>query len=110
MTKVIFVLHRRPDLTLEQFTTEWSGERHARLVTRMPGLRRWVQNRSVPQQPGGGAPPYDGIGELWFDSVEAVATALQSAEWEAVMEDGMSFGDLQRSQMLLVEEAEINLV
>ena len=110
MTKVIFVLHRRPDLTLEQFLTAWRSERHVRLVASMPGLRRWVQNRSVPQQPGGGAPPYDGIGELWFDNREAVTASLQSAEFAAVMQDGMSFGDLERSQMLLVEEAEIKLV
>jgi uncharacterized protein (TIGR02118 family) len=110
MSKVIFVLHRRPDLTLEQVLAAWGGERHIRLVSRMPGLRRWVQNRGVPQQPGGGAPPYDGIGELWFDSREAVIASLQSAEFAAVMQDGMSFGDLERSQMLLVEEAEISLV
>jgi uncharacterized protein (TIGR02118 family) len=110
MTKVIFVLYRRSDLTLEKFTAEWSSDRHIRLVTRMPGLRRWVQNRSLPQQPGGGAPPYDGIGELWFDDLRAVLAALQSSEWEKVMEDGMSFGDLQRSQMILVEEKEIAIV
>jgi uncharacterized protein (TIGR02118 family) len=99
--KVIFVLHRRPELSRQECLREWSGERHAALVARIPGLRRWVQNhvRSAP-----GEPVCDGIGELWFDSAEAVEKALASDELAAAVEDAARFLDLDRTGLVVVEE------
>lgn len=101
MSKVIFVLHRRPDLTREQCLDHWSGERHTSIVRKLPGLTRWVQNR-VTSAPG--EPICDGVGELWFESDEAMQQALDSPEMQAAVEDAKSFLDMERTGLLIVEE------
>jgi uncharacterized protein (TIGR02118 family) len=106
MSKVIFVLHKRQDITLDEFFQHWSGERHVSIVKRVPGLKRWVQNRSLPD-PSQGEPVCDGIGELWFESAEAMRSAFQSKEFGAAMEDARQFVDLERTRMLSVEEARV---
>jgi uncharacterized protein (TIGR02118 family) len=104
MSKVIFVLHRRPDLSLEHCLHQWSGEQHTAIVTALPGLRRWVQNH-VLSAPG--EPICDGVGELWFDSPEAMQDALQSPEMSAAVEDAQRFLDMDKTGMLIVEEKTI---
>jgi uncharacterized protein (TIGR02118 family) len=103
MNKIIFVLRRREGITLEEFLREWSSERHISIVQAVPGLTRWVQNHVVPD-PEQGEPFCDGIGELWFESAEAVPQALQSQEFAAAVEDAQSFVDFDRTGLLVVNE------
>jgi len=69
-------------------------ERHAGLVARVPGLRRYVQNHAV-RAPDGTEPPCAGVGEAWFDDTSDAHAALQSPEWAAVIEDAQTFMDLE---------------
>ena len=64
-------------MTRAQCEKYWSGERHISLVKKIPELTKWVQNyvRSAP-----GEPICDGIGELWFESNEAMEKALKLYE------------------------------
>ncbi len=101
MSKMIFVLQRRPDLTREACAREWSGEQHTAIVNRLPGLTRWVQNH-VDGAPG--EPVCDGIGELWFKSDKARDAALKSPEMAAAIEDAKRFLDMERTGLLIVEE------
>ena len=101
MAKVIFVMHRKPGMTREQFVKSWDGEAHKALARKVPGLKRWVLNRVIG---GPGEPVYDGIGELWFESDAAMEKALISAEFAAAVEDSKNFVDRDRSGMILVEE------
>lgn len=104
MSKVIFVLHRRPGLSTEQCAQEWSGEQHTTIVSALPGLSRWVQNHVIdtPEEP-----VCDGVGELWFDSNESMQEALASREMSAAVEDAKRFLDMDRTGLLLVEEKTI---
>jgi len=43
--KLVFVVFKRADVTREQSFAEWDGAKHVALVRRIPGLRKWVQNR-----------------------------------------------------------------
>lgn len=43
MSKVIFVLHRRADLTRDEMDGQWSGEQHTEIRNRVPGL---IENRA----------------------------------------------------------------
>ena len=106
MSKVIFVLHKRQDITLDEFFQQWGGERHISIVKRVPGLKKWVQNRSLPDS-SQGEPVCDGVGELWFESEEAMRSAFESDEFGAAMEDARQFLDLERTRMLTVEEVSI---
>ena len=101
MSKVIFVLHRRADLTYEQMAVHWSGQQHTSIVNKVPGLTRWVQNHvtSAPSEP-----ICDGIGELWFDSDEEMQQALSSPEMGAAVEDAKRFLDMGKTGLIVVEE------
>jgi uncharacterized protein (TIGR02118 family) len=91
MTKLMFVVFKRPDMDPEQFRAYWTTT-HAALGKRIPGLRRYVQNVTIPNMLPG-APPCDGVGELWFDSPAAMYTALGSPEAQATMADVPNFCD-----------------
>ena len=99
--KMIFVWFRRADLTHEQSLGEWSGAKHVSIVKTIPGLKKWLHNRVI-NLPNENAP--DGIGELWFDSAEAMEQAMSSPEGMAAMEDGRRFADMERSYGLVVDE------
>jgi hypothetical protein len=60
-----------------------------------------VQNH-VEEVPNALAP--DGIGELWFDTAEAMQRAMTSPEMAAAVEDGQRFVDMQRTYALVVHE------
>jgi uncharacterized protein (TIGR02118 family) len=49
----------------------------------------------------------DGIGELWFESAEAMAKAMTSPEMAAAGEDAKRFLDMTRTYALTVEETTI---
>jgi hypothetical protein len=46
MLKIMLLLHRRQDLSAEEFRTYWHGQ-HRALLERLPGLRRLVLNDTV---------------------------------------------------------------
>jgi uncharacterized protein (TIGR02118 family) len=104
MAKVIFVLHRRADLTRDQSLAEWSGERHTSILKELPGLTRWVQNH-VMSAPG--EPICDGVGELWFESDEVMNEALNSPQMGAAVEDAGRFLDMDKTDLIIVEEQTI---
>jgi len=101
MSKVIFVLYRRADLSREQMAEQWSGQQHTSIVSRVPGLTRWVQNH-VTSAPG--EPICDDVGELWFASSEAMQQALSSPEMGAAVEDAKRFLDMEKTGLITVEE------
>ena len=106
MTKVIFLLYRRDGLSRDDFLREWRADRHVAIARKVPGLRKWVQNHAA-SDPAQGEPVCDGIGELWFDSPEAMQSAFESEEFAATMEDVGRFTDLERSRALAVDEFEV---
>ena len=75
-----------------------------RLSLRRFRLSRWVQNNVVGPP---GEPPCDGVGELWFDSDEAMTKALNSPEMGAAVEDAKNFLDMSRTGLIIVEEKSV---
>ena len=117
MIKLVFCLRKRDDLTREEFQTYWR-ERHAPLVqsyAEVLGIRRYVQVHSIDDAISlavAGArnspEPFDGVAELWFDSLDALGVAGSSdagrAAGQALLEDERRFIDLERSPLLLADE------
>ena len=120
MIKLTFCLHRLPRLSREAFQSYWR-ERHAPLVARhakVLRIRRYVQthaltvpfndairaSREAPEM-------YDGVAELWWDSLEELMASGQSEEARAagleLLEDERKFIDLARSPLWLGEERTI---
>lgn len=118
MIKLVFTIHRREDMTREEFQRYWREE-HAALVKRHGdalGIRRYVQThaRDTDLDEGlagaRGSEPrfYDGVAELWWDSFEDLVAASTSeaglAAGEALLEDELRFIDVPRSPIWLGEE------
>lgn len=95
MIKVISVLQRRPGMAVEDFQRHWRGE-HAGIVSRLPGLRRYVQSHTLLSGYRKGQPAADGIAELWFDDTAALRALKDSAALAAVLADEPNFCDMTR--------------
>ena len=123
MIKILFCLRRLPRLTPAAFQLYWR-EQHAPLVHRhaaLLGIRRYVQSHSIADSRlaglavarGTAVAAYDGVAELWFDSL-AFLTADPASLPEAsrlaaraLLDDERRFIDLPASPIFVVEEQEI---
>ena len=118
MIKFVYCVRRRPELSREDFCKYWL-ENHGPLVRSFAaalGARRYVQSHTLDhpllnaaaQQPRGTKPPYDGITELWWDSAETLAAALQTPEGMranlTLTEDEGRFCDLPNCSVFFTEE------
>jgi len=83
-------LRMRTRRAIDLFRSErWAGD-HGQLVSKLPGLKRYVQNHAVLEAYGVATRPmtHDGFSELWFDDLASLQAAAQTPEWQAVREDG----------------------
>ena len=103
MVKYVVLLKRRPEIDHDTFMKEWQGA-HLDLIKQLPGLRRCVLNDpiSVPNY----APDFDGLGILWFDSVEAAFEAFASPQGQATRQDTPRFADPDSVIRFFAEEVE----
>jgi uncharacterized protein (TIGR02118 family) len=117
MIKIVFCLRRRADLSREEFQTYWRSH-HAPLVLSHAdalGIRRYVQVHSIDDAistavagPRHSPEPFDGVAELWFDSLDALMAAGSSEAGRTagaqLLEDERRFIDLAESPLILAEE------
>ena len=87
MVKAIFIVAKRPGLTLSEFFERWEHH-HGALAAETPGLRRYVQNHALPAAYAGERQTHDGWSELWFDDLAALRRAVASPQWQAVRDHG----------------------
>jgi uncharacterized protein (TIGR02118 family) len=120
MVKLTFCLRRQSHLSAAEFQSYWRGT-HADLVAARAetlGIRRYVQvhtddlpglHRAFQARNGGAPEPFDGVAELWFDSLEVLTSddaAVRTAAAE-LLADERNFIDLERSPMWVSTEHEI---
>ena len=120
MIKLVFALRRKPGLTREEFQKYWR-DTHAPLVAERAEIlqiRRYVQVHTMDlagmhaafQRRNGGAPePFDGVAELWFDSLAELGgddPAVRQAQAELLVDEA-NFIDLPNSPMWMAEENEV---
>src|SRR5574337_1980003 len=106
MIKLVYCLRRLPHLSRAEFQRYWR-ETHGPLVQRHGGalrIRRYVQvhtleaplNDALRASRDAGA-PYDGVAELWWDSIDALTAAIGSPEGQqagqVLLEDERHFID-----------------
>jgi uncharacterized protein (TIGR02118 family) len=120
MLKLTFCLIRLPQLSREAFQDYWINT-HGPLVASVAQtlqIRRYVQLHSYPVEAsatlaaGRGAPAgYDGVAELWFDSLDAVIANGERPDARAagalLLEDERRFIDLSKSPLWWGEEKPI---
>jgi uncharacterized protein (TIGR02118 family) len=102
MMKVIAVIHKRPDMSRDEFVRYWR-EVHAPLAEGMEGVRRYVINPTL-EALAMGEPSFDGVAELWFDDAAAARTAFASAAGRATTEDLVNFTQAEKAQVVIAEE------
>ena len=120
MIKLVFCLRRLPHLSLEEFQLYWL-ESHGPLVrshAQTLRIKRYVQvhtlnspaNEAMRRSRDTGE-PYDGVAELWWDSIEDMAAASATSEGRdagrELLEDERKFVDLQRSALWIGTEHQI---
>ena len=77
MIKIVALIKRRPDLTLDEFR-EYYAQRHAPLFRRVippdvsDAITHYVQNHAVPLGTAGTDAPYDCVTEIGFDDVDGM--------------------------------------
>jgi len=117
MIKYVYCLRRLPHLSREDFQQYWR-ETHGALVrrhTRALRIRRYVQVHTLEspvndalRDSRGTLEPYDGVAELWWDSIEDLIAAATSPDGQKaaqdLLEDERRFIDLQRSALWIGEE------
>jgi uncharacterized protein (TIGR02118 family) len=100
LIKRVSLVRRKEGMTHEAFLAHWMGP-HAEIVRQLPGLRGLrfgVVQRWTP-----GEATWDGVGELWFDSIEAADAAFATEPHASALKaDRAKF--LGEAQAAFVEE------
>jgi uncharacterized protein (TIGR02118 family) len=111
MIKVSVLLKRKPGMSPAEFYRYWKDV-HGPLVLGVPEVmryvRRYVQCHSVAEAfsgTPGAASPFDGIAELWGDSIDEVKRALAEPRYlEVIRPDEEKFLDLPNCVFMVTEE------
>ncbi len=117
MIKLVYVIKRRPDMTPREFYTRWL-DGHAPLVKEVAddiNAVRYIQSHTmdtpVNQQlaDSRGMPPaYDGITEVWWNSMEDLVAGMSTPEGREAMarllEDEKDFIDFEKSYLFVTQE------
>jgi uncharacterized protein (TIGR02118 family) len=117
MIKLVYVIKRRPDMTAQDFYTRWL-DGHAPLVKEVAddiNAVRYIQSHTmdtpVNQQlaDSRGMPPaYDGITEVWWNSMEDLVAGMATPEGREAMarllEDEKDFIDFEKSYLFVTQE------
>jgi uncharacterized protein (TIGR02118 family) len=116
--KLVFCVRRLPYLSLEEFQEYWLNQ-HGPLVrshAQTLGIKRYVQTHTLANEAANsalrgsrGAPEgFDGVAELWWDSVEAMAASTATPEGRAaaieLLDDERKFIDHARSPLWIAQE------
>lgn len=120
MIKLVYGIRRRADISEEEFHRYWL-EDHGPLVKSIAkdiGALRYVQSHTIAPELNatfrdsrGLDEPYDGITEIWYESIEAMqGNRDDPARREAgrkLAEDEAKFIDFASSRIFMTEEHEI---
>ncbi|HKV56483.1 MAG TPA: EthD domain-containing protein [Candidatus Binataceae bacterium] len=117
MVKLVYILRRRDDITPEKFHDYWLNN-HGPLVrsfVKAIRARKYIQSHTIAPELGaeiaatrGMGAGYDGITEVWWDSLEDLSAGFSTPEGReagrALLEDEAKFIDFARSYIFLTEE------
>ena len=118
MIKFVYCIRKRANLSDEEFHTYWR-EKHGsfiRSIAKTLGAKKYIQshtintpvNAEIVNSRGLDSPPYDGLTEIWWESMDDFLAAISSKEGiEAAKEyvaDEANFVDFAQSRAFLTEE------
>lgn len=117
MIKLVYCARRRTDMPPEEFYRYWH-DKHGPLVRSVAEAlraKKYIQSHTIESdlnrlltESRGMAPHYDGITEVWWESLEELKDAFASKEGadaaKLLAEDEARFIDLSQSRIFLTEE------
>jgi len=86
MLKVISLLKRKEDISLEDFR-KWALEEHPPKGKALPGIRHYRMSVALSDNP---AAPADAVSEMWFDDDDARQAAFATPQGKAAAEDAIA--------------------
>ena len=118
--KLVYVIRARDDVPPAEFHRYWREEHAPKVKSAAEAIQavRYVQSHTLDTplndllvQSRGMSPFYEGITEVWWDSLDdleaAVSTEEGAAAMQLLLEDESTFIDFARSTIFLTEELEI---
>lgn len=96
MVKLIAFL--KPDISFEQFVEHWTEIHGPLAVENLPGMKKYVQNPTLRSKQR----EYDGVSEVWFDSMADLKRAFESPQSYKIKEDENIF--LEKVDWMIVTE------
>ena len=117
MIKLVYVIRKRDDVSDKEFHDYWLTK-HGPLVASVAKAiraRKYVQSHTILPEMGASmgasrkmAPIFEGITEVWWDSVEEMTAGGSTPEGEEagrkLLQDEAKFVDFARSTAFLTEE------
>jgi len=120
MIKLVYCLTRKQGITPEAFYSYWLQHHAPKVAERQKALHaiKYVQSHAVEpelndllQQSRGLKAPYQGITEVWWESVDDLRAALNTADgaraMQELLEDESTFIDFAQSRVFITEEHRI---
>jgi len=117
MIRLSFCLRRHHGVSIEEFHRYWLDEHGPLVLCRAAalGIRRYVQGHALAgelahelRKQRGTSEGFDGIADVWFDSLSAMLRAAASPEGRAALRallaDEKRFIDLASSSVFVVTE------
>jgi uncharacterized protein (TIGR02118 family) len=98
MVKLISLMKRKEGMSREEFA-RWAVQEHGRFGPRLPAIREYRISVLRADQPEA---DFDGVFEMWFDSMDALQAALDSPVGTEAREDAMAHASVRKH--LRVEE------
>ena len=120
MIKLVYCIRKRADVPADKFHRYWH-EQHGPLVKSVAKAiraRKYIQSHTMETelnalfvQSRGLAPAYDGITEVWWDSLDALQAGMETEEGREahrrLLEDEKTFIDFSQSRVFMTEEKPI---
>src|ERR1700683_1959963 len=103
MVKTITFIKRKPGMSVDHFGQYWR-QQHAAIVTRLPGLRHYVQCHTIPSGYRNGEAAYDARAECESARPGAMSETAKTAEYRAVGAEEPNFIDLSKIDFVITEE------
>lgn len=117
MIKMVVLIKRRPDLTLEEFCAYYEHE-HAPLAARVipsdvaEAIKHYGQNHSVRMGRGTTDPAYDCVTEFEFEDLAGLkrwSSWYSSEEGQVLRDDEERFMDISRRIVIVTDERPVSI-
>lgn len=117
MVKLVYCIRRRADIAPEEFYRYWLNTHGPKVKNAAEAMRavRYVQSHTCEAEVNqvfadsrGLAPPYDGITEVWWNSIEdlkaAMASPIGAEAMAMLLKDETHFIDFSESGVFMTTE------